>query len=97
MEIVIRATVIGPATWTGSTPSLIRCHAAVNRAVITTIVATAQPNGSTRSTASGSGRSISRWMRRLISTMTSGGSSNGSPMYQERYAVCAHVGQSRVM
>ena len=26
-----------------------------------------------------------------------GGSSNGSPMYQERYDVCAHVGQSSVM
>ena len=26
-----------------------------------------------------------------------GGSSSGSPMYQERYDVCAHVGQSSVM
>ena len=36
-------------------------------------------------------------MRSTISISMRGPSSNGSPMYQERYAVCAQVGQSRVM
>ena len=36
-------------------------------------------------------------MRNTISISIRGGSSNVSPMYQERYDVWAQVGQSRVM
>ncbi len=36
-------------------------------------------------------------MRSTISISTRGGSSNGSPMYHDRYALWAQVGQSSVM
>ncbi|MCY1314019.1 hypothetical protein D9M70_646000 [compost metagenome] len=50
-----RPTPIGPATCTGSKPSVIRCHAAVSSTVISTMVATAHGNGSTRNTANATG------------------------------------------
>ena len=54
-------------------------------------------SGSTASRAAGSGVSTRRWTRSTISMSIRGGSSRVSPMYQERYAVWAQVGQVRVM
>ncbi len=54
-------------------------------------------SGSAASSMSGSGLVLSRCTRSTISISMRGGSSIGSPMYQERYALWAHVGQSSVM
>ena len=53
-------------------------------------------SGSTASTSLGSGASASRCTRTTSSISMRGGSLNGSPMYHDRYAVCAQVGQSSV-
>jgi hypothetical protein len=53
-------------------------------------------SGSTARTTLGSGDSARRWTRSTSSISMRGGSCIGSPMYHERYAVWAQVGQSSV-
>ena len=50
-----RATPIGPTICTGSTPSVIRAHDTVSTTVIAITTVTAQPKGSTCSTANATG------------------------------------------
>ncbi len=54
-------------------------------------------SGITASNRAGSGWSARRWTRKTISISMAGCSSRASSMYQRRYDVWLHVGQSKVM